>query len=683
MQDLMNKTAEKLLTCDIVLPVYNGLSHVKDCVESVLEHTPAHLYQLWLMDDASDATTSAYLQEVAGQHAHITHVRNPENLGFLKNCNKGMALGGEPYVLLLNSDVIVTQGWLQKLIRCAESDSTIASVNPLTNHASNLAIPIALGVSFRDMNWYLEHHAPKTYPDVVTGVGFCMLLRRAALEKVGVFDEVYGMGYCEESDLCMRLTTQGWRTVVADDTYVYHKGRATFTNRDERYTHNRKIFDERWLAEYKRQFAEFQAKSPLAPHRRMFMAHKKQLALMAYARSAYRHLRHHVQQHNYWGFMKAGVKLTLMLPTAYREVPVPEEITKLTEPGRLRVTYVLPTLSVAGGVLSVVQLVNELTLLGVEARIVSAHSHPEMPDWKWLTRPAVYNGFEELVRKMPETDIIIATHHKTAEFVHQALKRGKAKHGAYFLQDYEAWFYPESDTKTRREVIGSYALFDHRIVKSDWLSGMVKKDGYDTRKIRLGMDLGVFYPREQAKSAKPVVMAMARPSTPRRGYEHVVEAFRQVYALRPDTEFVFFGDEIDTKSLPFPCTSLGPVTSQRALAELYSRADIFLDGSTFQGFGRPALEAMACQTACVLTKVGGVNEYARDGENCLLVEPEAPKAFSDAIVKLLDDRKLRAWLAENGLRTVQDYCHKREARETLTYFEEIIGQQQQLKKKAA
>lgn len=658
--------------CDIILPVFNGLNYVRDCVESVLEHTPHGLYHLWLMDDASDEVTAAYLASVAQEFPHITHVRHPQNLGFLQNCNAGMQQSYAPFVLLLNSDVVVSPRWLEKMLACADSDPTIASVNPFTNYGSNIALPMLQGISFLDMNWYLEHHAPKTYPDIVTGVGFCLLLRREALEAVGLFDEVYGMGYCEESDLCMRLTTNGWRTVVADDTYVYHKGRATFVNRDERYLANRKIFDERWKTEYTRQFAAFRAANPFQSVRDLFPKIEYQWSPIKFMRGAYRTMRQRYQQRDFAGVAKTAIRGGLMLPFAKKPITTPSHIEEYSQPGRLRVTYVLPTMGIAGGVLSVVQLVNELTLHGIEARIAAVYEHEDVYDWKMYSRPAVYKNYDQLVEKLPETDILVATHWMTVDVVDRLMQKGQAKQAAYFLQDYEAWFYPESDTVTRQKVRDTYQRIQHKIVKSDWLAGMVKADGYDTHKIRLGMDLGVFYPRAKAEGRPPTVMAMARPSTPRRGFEYVVDALKQVHAARPDVHIVLFGDEINAELLPFPATITGAIANQKQLAEHYAQADVFLDGSTFQGFGRPALEAMACGTPCVLTNVGGVNEYAIHDENCLLVPPKQPNAFANAILRLLEDDALHHRIRERGLRTAQDYCMKREGRETLRYFQSMM-----------
>ncbi len=80
---------------------------------------------------------------------------------------------------------------------------------------------------------------------------------------------------------------------------------------------------------------------------------------------------------------------------------------------------------------------------------------------------------------------------------------------------------------------------------------------------------------------------------------------------------------------------------------------------------------MTCSTACVLTNAGGVSEYALDGVNCLLVEPGKPADFTSAIINIIKDRNLKEALERGGIKTVSDYCHKREAKETLSYFKMI------------
>ena len=661
------------IPCDIILPVYNGLTHLKDCIESILKHSPVEHFHLYIIDDHSDSITRGYLQEQAETHPQITLYRNKENLGFIISCNTGMALGDANYVILINSDVIVTPGWLERLIECAESDSHIASVNPLTNYASQINLPMAPGANFYGMDEYLKIYSPRHFPDVVTGVGFCLLLRRAALNEVGVFDEIYGRGYCEESDLCMRLTSRGYRTVVADHAYVYHKGRGTFTDRKERYLHNRRIFDSRWAKEYQKQFHLFRKTAPLKPARDLFALQQRWDPMPTVWQTA-RDMLECWRERNLIGMARASVRGLLQLSKARREVPTPESVAKFTRPGRLRVTYLLHNLVIAGGVLSVIQLVNELILLGVEARIVTLFEDPAIYDWtKLFTRPIVFRNPEELMENFPESDIAVATLWNTVPWVAELVKRGRAKQSAYFIQDYEPWFFPEQDQVAREQVRATFQLIGHKIVKSDWLQGMLAQDGFPARKILLGMDLAQFYPRDVQRS-RPIVLAMVRPRTPRRGFPSTIEALAQVKQTLPAVEIVLFGDRfLSSQTIPFPYRDEGIVTDQNRLAALYSEADVFLDGSDFQGFGRCGLEAMACGAACVLTGVGGVMEYAKGDENAIVVPPKQPRNFAEAILRILGDQKLKARLVQGGFTTVKDYCHKREAQETLVYFQEITN----------
>ena len=183
----------------------------------------------------------------------------------MKTCNRGIAMSKAQYVVLLNSDTVVTPGWLDGLVACAESDQRIAFVNPLTNESGNTSVRLAPGLSAFTMARRVSDIAKRNYPDITTGVGMCMLLRRSALELIGAFDPIYLDSYCEESDLCMRLTEAGFRVVAADDVYIYHKGLGSHNEaqRDERYTRNRKIFDQRWEPAFLRDWNAYVRNDPL------------------------------------------------------------------------------------------------------------------------------------------------------------------------------------------------------------------------------------------------------------------------------------------------------------------------------------------------------------------------------------------------------------------------------------
>ena len=313
----------------------------------------------------------------------------------------------------------------------------------------------------------------------------------------------------------------------------------------------------------------------------------------------------------------------------------------------------------------------------MDAKIAAVYEQEGVRNWPFLVEPILYASRKDLIANFPPSDIAVATHWMTADWVKAAEKEGLVKKAAYFLQDYEAWFYPKSRSDLRDKVKASYALIDEKIVKSNWLAEMIANDGYPTHKIRLGMNLDIFYPRVVKRKAEKKglsIMAMARPSTPQRGYKHTIDALALVKKAKPDTEIILFGDHILPETLPFEARLFGPVSDQNKLATLYSQADLFLDGSTFQGFGRPALEAMACGAACVLTNVGGVNEYAVENANCLLVPPAKPEEFAKALIRLIDENPLRERIRQGGLATAQDYCMRREAKETLRFFQELMGE---------
>jgi glycosyltransferase involved in cell wall biosynthesis len=91
------------------------------------------------------------------------------------------------------------------------------------------------------------------------------------------------------------------------------------------------------------------------------------------------------------------------------------------------------------------------------------------------------------------------------------------------------------------------------------------------------------------------------------------------------------------------------------LAKLYSSSDVFIFTSYKEGFGLPPLEAMASGTAVVTTDCGGIRDYAVDGYNSLIVPPGDPAAIAEAVIKILNDQRLREVLIQNGLETAKQW----------------------------
>ncbi|HET9751298.1 MAG TPA: glycosyltransferase family 2 protein [Casimicrobiaceae bacterium] len=226
------------LPVDVIVPVYNAATDVRRCVDSVLARTP-RLSRLVLIDDGSpDPAIGEYFRALAPQRdARIELLRNDRNLGFTATANRGLRASTRD-VVLLNSDTIVTTGWLEALVACAASDPRIATVTPFSNNAEICSFPrICEAHPVPDdperIAAALRASAVPTYPDLPTGVGFCMLVRRAAIDAVGVFDLAFGAGYGEENDFCLRAARAGFRNALADDAYVVHTGGRSFAGRKD------------------------------------------------------------------------------------------------------------------------------------------------------------------------------------------------------------------------------------------------------------------------------------------------------------------------------------------------------------------------------------------------------------------------------------------------------------------
>jgi len=343
---------------------------------------------------------------------------------------------------------------------------------------------------------------------------------------------------------------------------------------------------------------------------------------------------------------------------------------------RPRVTYVLEKFSLSGGVLSVVQLVNRLQLLGWDAKIATHHDHAQdhLRAYTLYHEPYVFPTAEDMIRRFPPSDVVVATLWSTAPKVHRIVT--ETLPGAvpwYFVQDDETRFFPLFDRSARQAVLDGYELIPNRIVKSVWLREVLRARGVASVQVPLGLDLDSFYDERPGVLRPPRVVGMARPAIPRRGFPALAAAFREIARRRPDVELALFGSaELATRGLDFPFVDLGPLPNDRMRA-VYNGACVYLDTSEFQGFGRPALEAMACGCATVLGREGGVSEYARDGENCLLIDPADRDGAVAAVLRLLDDGALRARLVAAGAATAQRFDCDAEARATSRLFAASIG----------
>ena len=226
---------------DIVIPVHNALEALTLCLDA-LERTRRTPWRLHLVDDASDPPTREFLVNYTQVRAWASVQRFERNVGYTKAVNAGLRSGRARWVVVMNSDALVTEGWLETLLECALSSDDIAAVGPLSNAAGHQSVPRLLD---EHGSWCVNQLPPdmtadvfashlrmasaRERPDTEVLNGFCTLFRRSAVEVVGLFDDLaFPLGYGEETDLCYRLRQDGKRLVIADDVYVHHLKSASF-----------------------------------------------------------------------------------------------------------------------------------------------------------------------------------------------------------------------------------------------------------------------------------------------------------------------------------------------------------------------------------------------------------------------------------------------------------------------
>ena len=227
---------------DIVIPVYNALEDVQRCLRSLVKCIDGFDITVYVVNDRSESATSDWLRDFCRSMPMFILVENDINQGYTRSVNIGLRRCKGDFIVTLNSDTVVTPGWLSGLVRCFKSDSTLGVVGPLSNAASWQNVPdlmgddkkfaindLPKGWSPNDMAVLVRRASKHFYPRVPFVNGFCFMIAKAAFEKVGLLDEeTFPTGYGEENDYCIRVKEAGFQLAVCDDTYVFHAKSKSF-----------------------------------------------------------------------------------------------------------------------------------------------------------------------------------------------------------------------------------------------------------------------------------------------------------------------------------------------------------------------------------------------------------------------------------------------------------------------
>lgn len=621
---------------DVIVPVHGALQDVERCLEALDPDLRDGRIRLMVVNDGSDLETTTFLRGWCRDRGDCVLIEHPTNQGYTRAVNSGLSRSTAGFVVLLNSDTVVSEGWIDGLIRCARSAPEIGLVGPLSNAASWQSIPrvrdergafAANEMSHDEVEEWssrVRRASVRAYPRVPVLNGFCTLLRRDVIEAVGLLDEVsFPLGYGEENDYCLRARAAGFQLAVADDVFVYH------------------------------------AKSRSFGHER-----REKLSRAGSDALRRKHGDHVVAELS--EAMTQVTELNELRERLLRAAWAEKLSTRSVDPLALRILFLLPVKGGSGGANSVIQEAAELYRLGVHVRVsVRAADvdrlrrlYGDVAGIRELLVPTEPTSVLDVARGF---DVVVATLFKSVDDLAAIADAYPEILPAYYVQDYEPYFF-EPGTASWRHARRSYELVPQALLfaKTRWIAEEVARlHGVPVHEVEPSIDHDVFRPAPRIADGVLRVTAMIRPQTPRRGAARTMRVLKALESRHPGLSVHVFGCDADDPRLleletDFPFVSYGTL-SRPEVASLLRQSDVFVDLSDYQAFGRTGLEAMASGCVSVVPRRGGTDEYAVDGENAIVVDTSDETECIERISILLASPTELERLRRHGMTTAARY----------------------------
>ncbi len=223
------------MKCSIIILNWNGADMLRQFLPSVITHTTPPECEIIVADNGS---TDDSLSVLANEFASVRTIVLDKNYGFAEGYNKAIEQIDSEYIVLLNSDVEVTKGWLQPLLTYMDTHPTIGAVQPKIHswHKRNyfehagaaggylniLGYPYCRGRQFGK-----TEEDRGQYDTILDNIewtsGACMCVRTNIYKELGGLDAAF-FAHMEEIDLCWRMRNKGWKLACVTDSIVYHLG---------------------------------------------------------------------------------------------------------------------------------------------------------------------------------------------------------------------------------------------------------------------------------------------------------------------------------------------------------------------------------------------------------------------------------------------------------------------------
>lgn len=625
---------------DIIICVHNALNDIQKCLKSIIEFTSPP-YRIILVDDGSDLPTRNFLTKFTNSHKQCTLFRNDRALGYTYAANIGMRASQAPFLVLLNSDTIVTPQWIDRLHRAVTREDNIGIAGPLSNTASWQSIPnlsengdwasnpIPEGITINEYSQLLSKYSGCIHPTVPLLNGFCMMIRKDLIHKIGFFDEeTFGQGYGEEDDFNLRAAKAGWKSIISDDTYVFHAQSKSYSN-DKRYQ-LQKISGEKLLKKHGVDLVS-QSVEFMNPNRVMIG-------------------------------IRSRTKIMLL-----RESYISEGLSKYS--GK-KLLFILPVIDPGGGANVILDEAKCMQKMGVNVSIFNLPEYKNsfLENYSHIDLPMIFRDPKELPDIAEFFDAVIASANYSVPWLKPINDLKLNTKLGYYVQGYEALMYPPSSIEYQH-AMDSYTMIDGmiRFTKTQWTRNSVLENvGVDSNVVGISVNIDLFRPRDMIPLGnKPVtIVAMIRASSPYRNPEMTMNILCEIKKkFHDDVDIWLFGahdiqEVVDKKYLDFKWQQLGKLT-QIQVASMISKADIFTDFSSHQAMGLSALEAMAAGCSVIVPKNGGATEFIRHKENGMVADTSYYKASLRALEELIEDNNLRKQIQINGMGDVVQYFPER------------------------
>lgn len=621
---------------DIIICVHNALEDVRKCLESVIAYA-TNPYSVIIVDDGSDEQTREYLSSFVSIEPRCELIRNDKAKGYTLAANMGMRASRAAYLVLLNSDTIVGPEWIDRMYRAISRDKKIGVVGPLSNTASWQSVPelsvngdwatnmLPPNFSVLKMSNLISKYSACILPEVPLLNGFCMMIRKALIEEIGYFDEDnFGQGYGEEDDFNLRAGKAGWKKVISDDVYIYHAQSRSYSNQ-----------------------------------RRYILSKQSGEKLQ--------------KKH---GIDLVTESISVMNPNRVMEglrsrtnVMLEREIT--LENGRERYSgkkllFILPVIDAGGGANVIIDEARYMIQMGVDVRIFNLTEYKArfLQNYPDLDVPLVFGNTGDLEKIATNYNAVVASANYSVEWLKPLLNLDTLPTLGYYVQGFEPLMYPER-SKQAKQALETYTMISgcKRFTKTEWTRQMVfDHTKADSDVIGISVNIDLFQPRDMIMlGVKPVtIVAMIRPMSPYRSPEMTLKILKQVHEkFGKDVDIWLFGandirDVVDHKYLDFAWKQLGKLT-QRQVASMMSKADIFTDFSSHQAMGLSALEAMSAGCSVIVPKNGGAVEFVHDRKNGIVTDTSNFLESLHAVEELVEDDNLRQQLQLAGIRDVVQY----------------------------